>query len=274
MALAEFIVLFREVFEIALVIGIMLAYLHKTKNSKHFGSIFLGAALAAIASLLAAAAFSFAAGGFEKNEALFEGMVLVSSSILVTWLLLWMFGQKNLVKGIERGLKVNIGHKEEAGLVVFSFIAVFREGAELVLFLWGILASTGAINLAGAFSGGALALLLAYAFFRHAVKLDLRSFFTHTSVLLVLLAAGLLSQGVHELQEARVLPTTIEHIYDITPAANADGSYPLLHEKGAIGSLLKGLVGFDTAPSLEQAAAYLAYLGSVYLIYNRRVSAG
>ncbi|HIH18604.1 TPA: hypothetical protein HA225_01355 [Candidatus Micrarchaeota archaeon] len=269
MPLAEFIVAFRETFEIALVIGIMLAYLHKTKNSKHSGALYLGIALAVIASVLAAAAINLAAEWFEENEALFEGTVLVISAVLVTWLVLWMLEQKDIIGRIKKGLRVKIGRNEKAGLVAFAFVAVFREGAEMVLFLWGIWASTGAISVAGAIAGGAVALLAAYAFFTSALKLPLGKFFTYTSIVLVLLAAGLLSQGVHELQEAKVLPTAIEHVYDITPSPNADGSFPLMHEKGAIGGVLKGLVGYDTSPSLEQAAAYFIYLGSALLLYRR-----
>lgn len=269
MALAEFIVLFRETFEIALVVGIMLAYLYKTKNYRFSSFIYLGAALALAASLGAAWGFETLAGGFEQNEALFEGITLVAACALVTWLILWMFAQRNVARKIEEGLRVKIGHRERAGLAAFAFIAVFREGIEIVLFLFGIQISSGGLSLAAAAAGAAAALALAYAFFRRAIRLDMRAFFTYTSAILVLLAAGLLSQGVHELQEAKAIPTSVERIYDITPPLSADGSYPLLHEKGAIGSLLKGLVGYDTAPSLEQAAAYIAYLGFVYLSYRR-----
>jgi len=268
MAIAEFIVAFREVFEIAFIVGIMLAYLYKTKNTRLSGTVYLGVFLAVAGSLLAALGFELLAGGFEAAEALFEGITLVISSLFVTWLILWMLWQKNVVRGIERGLEVSIGKNERLGLLAFSFMAVFREGVEIVLFLGGIAIASGGLNLVSAAGGGVAALAFAYAVFRHLVKLDLKKFFTATSAILILLAAGLLSQGVHELQEAKVLPTSIDKIYDITPPLNPDGTYPLLHEKGALGSLLKGLVGYDTAPSLEQAVAYVLYLGAAYLAYR------
>lgn len=269
MALAEFIVMFREAFEIALILGIMLTYLYRTKNGKYSSFVYAGAALAVIASVAAAAAFEFLAGGFEKNEALFEGITLVVASVLVTWLILWMFSQKNIAKDIERGVQVKISHHERMGLAAFAFVAVFREGVEIVIFLGGIAISAGGLNLASAAIGLLAAAALSYAFFSHAVRLNLKAFFLATSALLVLLAAGLLSQGVHELQEARVLPTSIEHIYNITPPLDANGSYPLMHERGLVGGLLKGLVGYDTSPSLEQAIAYAAYLAVVALAYRR-----
>lgn len=275
MALAEFIVMFREVFEIALVLGIMLAYLYKTKNRKFVPLIYLGAGLAVAASVLAVAAFgSLAAEWFEKNEELFEGITLVAASCLVTWLVLWMLSQRNMARNLERGIAVRIGQGEELGLVLFSFVAVFRESLEIALFLGGILLSTGALNFAMSLAGGAAALALACGVFMQFLRLDMRGFFLATSAMLVLLAAGLLSQGVHELQEAGVVPTSIEHVYDITPQQSADGTYPLMHERGAVGALLKGLVGYDTAPSLEQAIAYVGYLAAVCLAYLRIPSKG
>lgn len=269
MALAEFVVAFREVFEIALVLGIMLAYLAKTKSSKQSPIVYIGAALAVLASIAAAYAFEALAGGFEQNEALFEGTTLVLAAILVTWLNFWMLGQANVRKGIESRVGEHAASGAWPSLAAFAFIAVFREGVEIVLFLNGIAIATGALSLAWAVAGGIAAVVLSYAVLRQLVKLDMKKFFLATSVMLAVLAAGLLSQGVHELQELGIVPTSIEHVYDITPALNADGSYPLMHEKGAIGGMLKGLAGYDTAPSLEQVIAYFGYLALVYLAYRR-----
>ena len=269
MALAEFVVAFREVFEIALVLGIMLAYLGKTKGARHAKFVYLGALVAVAASIGAAYAFESLAGGFEANEAIFEGITLVLAAVLVTWLNFWMVGQANVRKGIERGVSRHAASGAWLSLAAFSFIAVFREGVEMVLFLNGIAITTGTLSLAWAAAGGVAAVLLSYAVLRQLVKLDMKKFFLATSVMLAVLAAGLLSQGVHELQEAAVIPTSIEHVYNITPPLNADGSYPLMHEKGAIGGILKGLFGYDTAPSLEQVLAYFGYLAGVYIAYRR-----
>jgi len=269
MALAEFVVAFREVFEIALVLGIMLAYLSKTKSAKQGKAVYLGALVAVAASIGAAYAFEALAGGFEAHEEIFEGITLVLAAILVTWLNFWMVGQANVRKGIESSVGRHAASGAWLSLAAFSFIAVFREGVEIVLFLNGIAITTGALSLAWAAAGGIAAVLLSYAVLRQLVKLDMKKFFLATSVMLAVLAAGLLSQGVHELQDAKVIPTGIEHIYDITPALNADGSYPLLHEKGAVGGMLKGLVGYDTAPSLEQVLAYFGYFAAVYIAYRR-----
>lgn len=269
MALAEFIVVFREVFEIALVVGIMLTYLHKTKSGKYSSLVYLGVALAVAGSILAAAAFERVAGGFEANEAAFEGTTLILAALLVTWLNMWMLGQKNVAKGIENSVRAELDANQKLGLVAFAFIAVFREGVEIVLFLGGIGITAGTVDAAASLLGGVAAIVLGYAIMKQIVHLDLKTFFLATSAMLAILAAGLLSQGVHELQEIGVVPTSVEHVYDITPAQNADGSYPLMHEKGAVGGVLKGMAGYDTSPSLEQVAAYFGYLALVFLAYRR-----
>jgi len=269
MAIAEFLVSFREVFEICLVLGIMLAYLEKTGRKAMKNSVYAGAGLAFLASAASAAAFELLTGGFEKHEPLFEGILLILACLMVTWLNLWVLSNREIKKTIRRKIEAQASHGHALGVAAFSFVAVFREGVELALFLEGIAISSGAIDAGAALAGALGAAALSYALFRQAIRLDLQKFFKVTSILLVLLAAGLLSQGVHELQEIGVLPTSVEHIYDFTPLAAPDGSYPLLHEKGLIGSVLRIMVGYSTAPSLEQAVAYFGYLAAVCLAYAR-----
>ncbi|MFA6214294.1 MAG: FTR1 family protein [Candidatus Micrarchaeia archaeon] len=267
MGLPEFIVMFREVFEICLVVAIILACLHKARRQEYAPFVYAGIALAVAASLLAAAAFEALAGGFEENEALFEGATMVLAALLVTGLVLWMLSKKDFAGEIRQGASKRLDSGAKAGLLAFAFLAVFREGVEIVLFLGGIALGTGGLDWLSALLGGAAAIALSYAFFRQMVRLELGRFFLATAIILVFLAAGMLSQGVHELQEAGAIPTTVEHIYDITPQANADGTYPAMHEKGAVGAMLKSLVGYDTAPSLEQAVAYAGYLALAGIAY-------
>ncbi|MBI4052877.1 MAG: FTR1 family protein [Candidatus Diapherotrites archaeon] len=269
MALAEFIVAFREFFEISLLVGIMLAYLYKTGNGRFAGNVWIGAAFAGIASVLAAALFGFAEEAFEPVEALFEGVTLIVAAALVTWLILWMLKHRKIAQEVERGVGRQAMLGSGIGIAMLSFVNIFREGIEIVLFLNGIRISSGAVSIAAVAIGFALAVVAAYLIFRHIVHVRLSRFFKFTSIILVLLAAGLFSQGIHELEEAGALPVIVEHVYDITPPMNADGSYALMHEKGAVGGILKGIVGYDTAPSLSQVLGYFAYLGIVYAAYLR-----
>ena len=270
MGLAEFVVMFREVFEICLVVAIILACLCKAKKQEYARFVYAGAALAAIASALAIGAFEAFAGGFEKNEALFEGIAMVLAAVLVTLLVLWMLSKRDFSREIRLGVSRRLDNRAKLGLLAFSFFAVFREGAEIVLFLGGIAVGAGGLDIASAVLGGFSAIVLSYAVFRQMVNLELKSFFLATTIILVFLAAGMLSQGVHELQEAGVMPTLAEHVYDITPQVNADGTYPAMHENGAIGAVLKSLAGYDTSPSLEQVMAYAGYLALVCLAYAAR----
>ncbi len=268
--LAEFIVLFRESIEAALIIGIMLTYLHKTGNLKHERHVWLGTASGILASIAFAAILNSLYGGFGVYEELFEGIFMVIASVLVTWFMLWMLSQKNIAQKIRDDVKSSMASASSSALFTLAFVSIFREGAESVLFLSGIYFSTGSLSLISSFMGMAAAVLVGIAIFEYAKKIDLALFFKYTTILLALLAAGLLSQGVHELQEAKVIPTTIEHVYNINPPQNPDGSYPLMHEKGYVGSILKGLIGYDANPSLEQVIAYLGYLAGFFFLYKKQ----
>jgi len=118
------------------------------------------------------------------------------------------------------------------------------------------------------FLGAAAALVLAWAVFRALVRLDLCSFFTISGLLLILIAGGLVGSGVHELQEAGVLADA-QPLYSLNPPINADGSYPLLHEKGLVGSTLKSMVGYSAKPSALQLAAQIGYIAVMAVLWKR-----
>ena len=262
--IAEFVVMFRETLEAAFVVGIILAYLHKTKNTEHEKHVWSGVGAGIVLSLILAYLFQFVQGGFESHEEAFEGVFMVATSLLVTWFLIWIVNQKHIVKSLQNEVKIALEKSTPFALFSVAFTSIAREGVESVLFMAGIFSSTGAVSVFGGLLGLAAAVVLGILVFEYAVKFNISLFFTVTTVLLVLLAAGLFSQGIHELQEARILPTFVEHIYDINPAVNSDGTFPLLHEKGTIGSIFKGLVGYDGDPSDLQVAGYLLYLISFF----------
>lgn len=262
--LAEFIVMFRESLEVAFVIGIMLAYLHKTKNQEYEKHIWLGAAAGLVISIALAYFFQFISGGFEANEELFEGVFMIITSALVTLLVFWIVKQKKIVETLQKEVAVKLEKNETFGLFLLSLTATLREGVEAVLFMAGIYINTGAISLIGGFVGVAAAVFVGVLVFEYAIKFNIGLFFKITTLILVLLAAGLFSQGLHELQEAKILPVIwTEHVYSLP----LDKTNPL-HEKGTIGSILKGLVGYDTSPSDLQVLGYAAYLITVYGIYK------
>ncbi|HSB47266.1 MAG TPA: FTR1 family protein [Candidatus Bilamarchaeum sp.] len=267
--IAEFIVMFRESLEVAFVIGIMLAYLHKTKNEEYEKHVWLGVGGAVVGALLLAFAFQFVQGGFEAHEELFEGFFMILTAALVSWLILWIVRQKKVVENLQHGVKAAIEKKETFALFTLALSATLRESVEAVLFMYGIMINTGGISILGGLLGLIAALVVGVMVFEYSLKFNIGLFFRVTTVILVLLAAGLFSQGIHELQDAGILPVWVEHVYSLNPPQNADGSYPLLHEKGTVGGIFRGLVGYDGDPSDLQAAGYVLYLAAIYVAYKK-----
>ena len=267
--IAEFIIMFREAIEASLIVGIMLAYLHKTQNQDQEKHIYLGVGSALVVSILAAYGFSFIQGGFDAHESLFEGVFLILATAFITWFILWMMENKKIAEKIRNDMKTALDSNQTKGLFAIAFISVFREGIEAVLFMAGIKLETGGISFLGGLLGLVGALIVGYFIFEKAKKFDLNAFFKVTTIFLVLIAAGLFSRGVYELSESHVIPEGIEHVWDINPQVNADGSYPLLHEDGTIGSMAKALVGYDGDPSLAMIVGYVGYIGCVYVLSRK-----
>lgn len=267
--IAEFIVMFRESLEVAFVIGVMLAYLHKTKNEEHEKHVWLGVGAAVVSSLLLAYLFQYVQGGFEANEALFEGFFMIATAALVSWMILWIVKQKRIVESLQADLRHALEKKETLALFFLAFSATLRESVEAVLFLYGIMLNTGAVSILGGIIGLAAALIVGILVFEYSIRFNIGLFFGITTAILVLLAAGLFSQGLHELQEAGLLPVWVEHVYDINPPLDPDGTYPLLHEKGAVGGIFKGLVGYDGNPSDLQVIGYAFYLVAIFIAYKK-----
>ena len=197
--LAEFLVAFREVFEIALIIGLIFGVLKKTKNERYLPLVYLGVLLAAAASVAAIWAFESLAGGFEAHEGIFEASTSILSALLVAGLAFFMLKGNGMKESIENGMQRKIDSAKMAGIAAFTFFNIFREGTEIILMMGSVWLSSGALDLAAAAAGAALAIALAIAVVRSMVKLDLAKFFRWTGVLLALFSAWLLIHGVSEL---------------------------------------------------------------------------
>jgi high-affinity iron transporter len=270
--LQSFIILFRETLEAALVIGIVLGYLVRTGQNEYRKAVYLGLAAGVAASILGALGFQLLAGGFSgRAEQIFEGTTMLAGAVLLTTLIVWILRKNAKTAELERKVANRIDGTRRTGLFLLIFFAVLREGIESVIFLSASRFSSGENSLLGAALGLATAAALGLLLFRGALRINLRSFFTATNVLLILFAAGLVAGGVHELQEAGVIPVVLEHVWDINPAVSGDG-YPVLHENGLIGSIAKGLFGYNGNPSLLELLAYLLYLASASSIWLLRRS--
>jgi high-affinity iron transporter len=264
----SFIIMFRETLEAALIVGIVLGYLNKSGQRRQAPAVYLGILAGVAASVLAAYGFMRWAGGFSgRREELFEGVMMLAGALLLTTLILWMMRRSNRAAAIER--RVERGLSRKSGLFLLVFVSILREGVESVIFLSAVAGASGVRSLPGALLGLTAALVLGVGLFYGLIHIRLSRFFAVTNVLLILFAAGLVAHGLHELQEAGLVPTVVEHVYDINPAVTSPGSYPLLHEKGHLGSIATGLFGYNGNPSLLELAGYLLYLGAVALLWLR-----
>lgn len=268
---AALLITFRETLEAALVVGIALSYLKKTNQLAYKKFVWAGVVAGIALSILGAYIFEAFAGGFTgSNEALFEGIVMLVGAALLTTMILWMMKEKG--KKLKAKMAAHIDAAKKWELFGLVFVAVLREGIETVIFLYAARAAVEQGILSGSIIGIATAAVLGYLLYKGSLKLPLKKFFTVSSILLILFAAGLVAHGVHELQEAGVVPIVAEHIWDINPEVAEEGVYPALHEKGSVGSIFKGLFGYNGNPNLLEVLAYLVYLGGIGYTYKRFAS--
>ncbi|HZJ02828.1 MAG TPA: iron uptake transporter permease EfeU [Thermoleophilia bacterium] len=261
--ISSFIITLREGMEAALIVGLVLAAVHKAGAVSLVRSVWYGTGAAVGVSLVAGVAFALAVGSLpeEVGEAV-EGVASVAAVVVLTYMIFWMRRQaRHLARDIDDRVRAAAGLGSGWALGTLAFAAVVREGLETALFLYSSVTATEAVaGSLGAALGLIAAVLLGYAVYRGSIRLDLAKFFTATGILLIVLAAGMLAYGLHELQEVGVVPVTVEHLWDM----NA-----ILDDGAGAGAFLKGLVGYNGNPSLLEAIAYWLYLGIVGVLFLR-----
>jgi high-affinity iron transporter len=256
----SFLLALREGIEAALIIGIVLAALRKFNRANLGISVWQGTAAAVAASILAGLVFNWLGAEFEgSGEQIFEGSAMLIAAGLLTWMIVWMRRESS---GLQKQLELKVkGASGSWALFGLAFLAVGREGFELVLFLTAVEMTTdGFQTLVGAVLGLAAAAVLGWVLFTSSKRLSLASFFSVTNVLLVLFAAGLAAHGVHEFNEAGIIPSVIENIWNLNP---------ILDEKQAFGQMLTALFGYNGNPSLTEAMAYLLYFTVGMLLWKK-----
>ena len=257
---ASFLITLREGLEAALIVGVVLGVLRKLGQSGRSRPVWLGVGAAVLASIAAGWALNVLGVAFEgRGEQIFEGIAMLLAAGVLTWMIFWMQRQGRQVQAeLERDVRRAVSTGSTWVLFGLAFVAVVREGIETVLFLTAAaFSTTPTATLVGGGAGLIVAIVLGWLIFAAGKRLDVRAFFRATSVLLILFAAGLLAHGVHELQEAALLPTVVEHVWDINP---------LLDENGAAGTFLKALLGYNGNPSLLEVIAYAAYLAAIGIL--------
>jgi high-affinity iron transporter len=203
------LILLREGLEGALIVAIVLAYLRKLGRVDRFPAIWAGAGAAFGIGVAVGAVLFLTVGELtgDARKITFAVIMLVAAGVL-TWMIFWMRKQS---RGLKRELETQVEHALASGsafaLGLVAFISVLREGIETALFLFGTVeGSNRLIASTSAAVGLAAAVALGYLFYRGSSRLDLRRFFTFTSVLLLLFAGWLLARGLEELAEGGVIP--------------------------------------------------------------------
>lgn len=255
--IATFVLALREGLEAALVVGIVLGYLKKTGQNEFRWAAWAGVLAAVACSVALAAVIQVVGAELEgRAEEIFEGTMMALAVIVLTWMIFWMRYQSRTLKStLEREIQQRIAGNEGRGLMAVTFFAVFREGLETALFLSAAaFAANESETLVGAVVGLAVATLVGYVTYASSVRLNLSMFFNVTSVLLLVFAAGLLAHGIHEFQEAGLLPIFTESVWDTNT---------LLDEDSTVGQLLKAVLGYNANPSLLEVIGYWAYWGLV-----------
>ena len=265
----------REGVEAALIVAIILAYLDRTGNRRHFGRVWLGVGAAIALSAAVGVVLWVTIGGLpEPSEQIFEAAAMILAAGVVTWMLFWMRRTAANIRGeLETAIDRSLTGASAWGLAFLAFTAVVREGVETSLFLLGQAAAAssaaaGAVAvLAGAVIGLGLAVGIGYGFYRGARVINLRTFFRWTGVALIFIAAGLLSHAVHELVEVGVITIGTDVVFDLS------GILPHSGEGLAalIGSLLRALFGYTSQPELVTFLTWLAYIVIVLPLYLRPI---
>lgn len=263
--LANYLIGLREGLEAALVVSILVAYLVRTGRRGALRSIWLGVAGAAAISLAAGALLTFTSRSLSfRAQETFGGLMSVAAVGFVTWMIFWMRRTAHHLKGelherLDTALAMGAG-----ALALTAFVAVGREGLETALFIWTAVQSTGSTvtPVVGAVLGLASAFALGYLVYRRSVRINLAKFFRYTGAGLVVVAAGVLAYGAHDLQEAGYLTGAGlgNVVVDLTSVLSPSTWW---------GALWKGLFSISAAPTRLEVGVWLAYLVPTLVLFLR-----
>lgn len=295
----EFIITFRESLEASLIVGIIYVVLIKNGAAAQVKMLWLSVFAAVAASaLLGVGLHEALESAGEGTEELFEGLMMYITAALLFYVIFWM--SKNLASrdAITEQTKSAIGLGSKWGVFLLVFFAIVREGFETALFLVASAGIDANFSYAGFFGGILIAVLIGYLIVIQGKRIQLKPFFKWTSLLLVLFASGMIAYGTHEMQEflehrehagTEQMAEEAEeeegegHAFEIFQ--NIEGSEPLggaytfdeeaqlnihiMNSKGAVGSFLKGLFGYNSSPTWIEIILWLLSMAFGLRIWRR-----
>lgn len=289
----EFLIVFRESLEAALIVGIVYTFLKQMSQTVDLRPIWHGL----IASLAASVLFAFLIqwvrlqldnSSFEK---LFEAILMYLAAGFLIYMIVWMAKKVNIKAELEEKAQASMAKGNSYwGIFGLIFFAVSREGFETVLFLFGA-SSTNSFSYSGFIIGIALAILIGVLIFKQGRRLPIKKFFNITSILLIFFAAGMVAYGTHEFEEYLAKNQWIEEeqvarVWDVFhPSAELPAEanpslyhfnegkgkyYHILHDKGSVGVFFKGLFGYNSDPNWVEFILWLLTAGGTFWWWRKQ----
>ena len=259
---SSFLITLREGLEASLILAILLTYLKKTDRWADARFVWAGTAAAIGICLVAGVAIFIALDGLNgKVEYAVEGVIALLATAVLTHMIFWM---RSHARTLGKELRDKVDASVGSALAIIAFVAVLREGLETVLFLLSAETATasGSDVVVGGLIGLALSVVIGFGVYRSGNRLNLRTFFNVTAVLLLLFAAGLAGKAVHELR----LLISWEAGWLVSSAWTLESG---LFATGTFYDFMRGLFGWHKNPENIRVLAYFAYLIPVLLVYLR-----
>ena len=260
--LGNYLIGLREGLEATLVVSILIAFLVRSQRRERLMHVWLGVTAAVALSVSFGAVLNFVASDVltTAQRELFEAVTSIAAVCFVTWMIFWM---RRFARFIASDLREKLQQAIGVGGLAVSavaFLAVVREGLETALLFYA--AAQGAAStlwpFVGLLGGVATAIALGVLLYLGAVRINLHTFFTWTGVLLVLVAAGILKYGVHDLQEAEILPGLSTHAFDMSAVYDPGSWYA---------ALLGGMFNITATPTVLETVAWVGYAVPVLIAF-------
>ena len=266
--LSNYLIGLREGIEAALVVSILLTYLVRTNRHSLIRFVWYGVGSALVVSILIAVGLETISSDLSETlEPIFAGFVSFIAVGFVTWMIFWM---KRSAKTISSDLRNQLDNAAVSGgavaVAVMAFVAVLREGAETAIFFWAAAHATGnrVASVVGLVLGLGTAVIVGWIFYRSTSTINLSKFFKVTSILLVFVAAGVLSYGIHEFQEVGWFPGEDNVLLDLSG---------VLVEGTVFATLVAGLFNLKPTTTTLQVIGYVSYSVTVlYFLLKNKVT--
>jgi len=264
--LASFLVGLREGLEAATIVAILIAYLVNSDLRRFIPRVWVGVGAAIAASLTVAIGLSLADSALSDTASeIFEGFTSLIAVGLITWMTFWMAAHARALKAelhskVDRAIATS-----SVALAAVAFFAVLREGLETSVFMWASIQAAGTSTepLIGLSLGLIVSIVAGWAIFKGIVRINIGKVFSTVGGLLIFVAAGVLAYGVHELEEAGVIPFGGSTVF-----STAD----IIDPEGVFGSLMRGFLGYRGTATVVEVIAWVGYVAIVGFLYRRQLN--